>query len=113
MLSNNLLHQVRRCQSSGVATVVRGYISRAHPPETTPAFPVGEALADVLKGVEERKAHRQQRWDKGAQKRKAEGIEVSVIIICLCFTLWQNYHARCTVEDLQYTMHITSNEPTH
>ena len=76
MLSNSLLHQARRSTGIIVPTV-RGYISRAHPPETTAAYPIGEALATVLEDVGERFVHRQQRWDKGADKRKAKNITVS------------------------------------
>lgn len=72
MLSNSILRRVRT--SSLISTTVRSYTSRAHPPESIPAYAVGEALTSVLEGVEERKVRRQQRWEKGAEKRKVKNI---------------------------------------
>lgn len=78
MISNNLLHQIRRTsiRSTGVAsTAFRGYISKAHPPESTPVHSVGDALTQVLEGVEERKVFRQQRWETSSEKRVKKEIK--------------------------------------
>ena len=77
MLSNSILRRIRT--SSLISTTVRSYNSRAHPPESIPVYAVGEALASVLEGVEERKVRRQQRWEKGAEKRKMKNIAVSLL----------------------------------
>lgn len=79
MISNNLLRHARLSSRSTavISSTVRGYISRAHPPETTPTFAIGEALNSVLGEVGERKASRQQKWETNSSKRVAKGVKVS------------------------------------
>lgn len=56
----------------------RFYISRAHPPkEGLPQYPIADALAMVLSGVEERKQHRATRWDRNRPRRIAKlGVDI-------------------------------------
>jgi hypothetical protein len=83
MISNNLLRHARLSSrstaviSSTVTVRVRGYISRAHPPETTPTFAIGEALNSILGEVTDRKASRQLKWETNSVKRAAKGTKVS------------------------------------
>ena len=78
MISNLLRHARLSSRSTVViSSTVRGYISRAHPPETTPTFAIGEALNSVLGEVGDRKASRQQKWETNSVKRAAKGVKVS------------------------------------
>ena len=86
MISNKFLNharQVTTCSSSTITSTVRGYISRAHPPESVPVYNIGDAITSVLEGVEQRKVKRQERWDRNKEKRVQKGIKV-----CSCVNMW-------------------------
>ena len=55
---------------------IRCYVSRAHPPKSIPAYFIEDALKSVLEGVEERKIHREKRWDKYKFQRERKGMKV-------------------------------------
>jgi len=77
MISNSLIRQARSSvRSTGtISSTVRGYISRAHPPESIPSYPIGEAVSSILELAGERKTKRQQKWDKNTEKRSVKGIK--------------------------------------
>lgn len=78
MISNKFLNHARQattCSSSTITSTIRGYISRAHPPESVPVYNIGDAITSVLEGVEHRKVKRQERWDRNKEKRVQKGIK--------------------------------------
>jgi len=85
MLSNTVLRHARSCTTRIINTQgsvnkflkdsTRFYVSRAHPPEATPTFPVEDAIFTVLEGIEERKVKRLERWETNKEKRLEKGIK--------------------------------------
>ena len=63
-----------------VSTQIQTYVSRAHP-KPIPEFSVPVGLQMVLDGVEERKKHRAEKWERNKDKRRSKGIEVSSMMI--------------------------------
>lgn len=55
---------------------VRWYVSRAHPPKSIPTYFIEDALKSVLEGVEERKIHREKRWEKYKFQRERKGMKI-------------------------------------
>ena len=58
----------------------RTYVSRAHP-QKVPEFSIGDALNQVLDGIEERKTKRETKWDRNKDTREKKGIKVSTEFI--------------------------------
>lgn len=65
------------------SSVCRTYVSRAHPSASTPTIPISEAIVSVLGGIEERKITREERWQRGAEKRAVKGIKVCFMLFLL------------------------------
>ena len=59
------------------STRIQTYVSWAHP-KPIPEFSVPIGLQMVLDGVEERKKHRADKWERNKDKRRSKGIEVSI-----------------------------------
>lgn len=57
-----------------VSTQIQTYVSRAHP-KPIPEFSVPVGLQMVLDGVEERKKHRAEKWERNKDKRRSKGTE--------------------------------------
>jgi len=67
---------VRTARQLVINTTSRGYISRAHPPKTSPiGAPVKEALDDVMEGIQQRREKRLLKWNRNADVRRAKGIK--------------------------------------
>jgi large subunit ribosomal protein L1 len=59
-----------------VKTTNRGYISRAHPPKTSPiGVPVVKALDNLMEGIQQRREKREAKWNRNADVRRAKGIK--------------------------------------
>ena len=57
--------------------LVRRYVSRAHPPKTSPpGTPVMDALEQLMKGLKERREKRVLKWNRNADVRQKKGVIV-------------------------------------
>ncbi len=74
---------------SFVSTQIQTYVSRAHP-KPIPEFSVPVGLQMVLDGVEERKKHRAEKWERNKDRRRSKGIEVSTLCIKNLIVVWLN-----------------------
>lgn len=81
MIPSIISHPIRRSAAHAAVTgflnhtpIVRHYISRAHPPEVTPSFTIGDALQLLLENIEQRKEIRVKKWERNADKRKSKGL---------------------------------------
>ena len=85
MIANTVLRHATRQgrinNSRIIHAISRGYVSRAHPPESLPSFTIEDALNQLLVGIEERKVKRSAKWDRNKENREAKGIKVCVYIL--------------------------------
>ncbi len=81
MIANTVLRHAAR-QSGNTSRIAlaisRGYVSRAHPPESLPSFTIEDALNQLLVGIEERQVKRSEKWERNKEKREAKGIKVGI-----------------------------------
>lgn len=78
MISNTVLRHATRHSSTAtkiINTATRSYVSRAHPPESIPTYPIEDAIKEVLGGINERSVKRVEKWNKNKEKREAKGVK--------------------------------------